>query len=148
MRSRTLYSMRWVLASGALVFLSGCGGTGTVTGKVTLDGEPLPGGIVLFHHVAGPESESAPPPNGRISTDGTFVAANVPTGKTLVTIMTAPKMGSVAHPDAGLEPWGPYVPIPAKYKDPDKSGFTIEVKLGKQELNLAMTGDPATDGQK
>ncbi len=60
--------LRWVLASlvlGGLLPVAGCGQgdhpqLGRVSGKVTLNGKPLPGALVIFH-----------PPKGHISCDTT-----------------------------------------------------------------------------
>jgi hypothetical protein len=142
MRGRTIPTLRWLLFSGALILLTGCGKTGTVSGKVTLDGKPMPGGLVMFHHDGTTGDDETPPPApARITEDGSFVAAHVPIGKTKVTVMTAGHLGSVMHPEDGKEPWGHFVPIPLRYGNPDKSGFALEVKLGKQEMNLDLKSE-------
>jgi hypothetical protein len=45
------------------------------------------------------------------------------------------------HPEDVKDPWGPYVHIPKHYADPDKSGFKLDIKTGKQELNIDLKDD-------
>jgi hypothetical protein len=129
------------VAVASFLLLAGCNGKGTVSGKVTLNGQPLPGGIV-FVTTEAPEAEAfVAAPSGRILADGSYTVLNVPRGKARVSVVTAPAFGSAMHPTAVKEPWGPYVPIPEKYKDATKSPFTLEVKRGAQTFDIAMTGE-------
>jgi hypothetical protein len=61
---------------------AGCGGKGTVSGKVTLDGEPLPAGTITF------QSKSGKAASGAI-TDGQYSVPGVPTGEVSVSVETA-----------------------------------------------------------
>jgi hypothetical protein len=148
MRNRFHRRAGWhVLAAAAVVFLAGCGGKGTVSGKVTLNGQPLPGGMVYVNSEA-PETEAfAAAPGGRIQSDGTYRVDNVTTGKARISVVTSPSMGSVAHPTAVKDPWGPYVALPEAYKDPAKSPFTLDVHRGKQTYDIAMTGETKTENK-
>jgi hypothetical protein len=121
-----------------LLFLVGCGGTGSVSGKVTLNGKPLPGGIVFAHH--GKKGQVAPA-SGLINPDGSYFVANILTGQTTLTVLTAAGMGNALHPDTWHPPFGEYVPIPPKYMSLETSGFELNVKVGKQEMNLELTGE-------
>lgn len=67
-----------VLGAAVLVAgLTGCGGSGDrapVTGKVTLDGQPVTGGTITFvPAVPSTEKKSAKPATGEVQPDGTFV---------------------------------------------------------------------------
>jgi hypothetical protein len=64
-----------------LLSLVGCGPqTATVTGKVTVNGEPLKAGNVQFQSAAGLAIDAP------IQPDGTYTAANVPVGTAQVLI--------------------------------------------------------------
>src|SRR5438045_4067984 len=93
-----------------------------VGGKVTFDGKPLPGGTVTFVTKDGKTSVPA-----KIAEDGTF-KATVPTGSYRITV------SPVAKKDDPKK----YVPIPAKFGDPDTSGLTYEVKAGAQTFDIEL----------
>jgi hypothetical protein len=138
---------RPLIATAAVLFLAGCNNKGTVTGKVTLNGQPLPGGLVYVSSEA-PETEAfAAAPNGGIRKDGTYTVRNVPIGKARITVVTAKAFGSATHPDAVKDPWGPYVPIPDMYMDGAKTPFKLEVKPGRQSFDIAMTGEVAAENK-
>jgi hypothetical protein len=69
------------------------------------------------------------------------MVANVPPGPAKVVVGTTEKIGSILHPDARKEPYGPYVQIPRRYAQPDKSGFALNVKTGKQEFMIDLKDD-------
>jgi hypothetical protein len=131
-------AVQCMVAVGALT-LAGCGrGTGTVSGKVTLNGTALPGGLVTVHDAEGQ------PRNGPINKDGTYLVSNITPGPAKISIMTLSTMPNLRDPNpTGKDPLGPYVAIPAKYQDPSSSGFTLEVKSGSQPYDLSMTGEAA-----
>jgi hypothetical protein len=133
--------------------LAGCGPrTGSVSGKVTYKNAPLPSGTITFIGGKGDTSQWS-----TIAADGSYQVNNVPVGTAKVTIeTTAPNSlpglgaGGVKPPTVpGVPPPpdssslgggdaakpGAYVQIPPKYKDPDQSGLSMEVKSGKQEKN-------------
>ncbi len=121
---------RW-LAAAVLLALVGCGGgTGEVSGIVTLDGKPLPGGMVAFI----PENGSAK--TSPIKADGSYLVSNVPVGPARITVVTVPPV-SFGNAKPNLL-HGEYVPIPKKYGDPRKSGLALDVTRGKQEYNLPL----------
>jgi hypothetical protein len=136
------------VAASALLLVIGCGGNGTVTGKVTLNGQPVPGGLVSVIP-DGPDTEQfSAPSKGKIERDGTYTVVNVPKGKAKITVITAKTFGSISHPDAIKDPFGPYMPIPDIYKDPAKTPLALEVARGKQEFNIAMTGEVPDEKQQ
>ena len=126
---------RCAVAAAALLLVAGCGGPGTVTGKVTFKGGPLPGGLVTVVDAA----DNRYP--GQIQKDGSYIVANVPTGPAKVVVGTTAKTGSIMHPDDRKEPFGPYVQIPKRYAQPEKSGLALQVKNGTQELNIDLKDD-------
>jgi hypothetical protein len=144
-----------VLGVGALFVLSGCGGTTTVSGKVTHDGKPVVwGGVTLV-------DSSGTYHSGTIGLDGTYKIDNVPTGPVKVGV-TSPKppddkpgkggKGRAAagggNPDDPREkflreqgitpneplpppPPGAWFPLPEKAADPMTSGVSGTVAAGQ-----------------
>jgi hypothetical protein len=130
-----IYSRRWSfslnLSSFSLILTAalapthvGCGGKEppkdrtTVSGIVTFDGQPLPGGSLSFESAAGTGTNVSIGPGGVYSTD------RAPIGKNRVRIETE----SLQYGNAAA-----YVKIPAKYNDVTKSGLQIDVKPGVNE---------------
>jgi hypothetical protein len=116
-----------MLVAAALMTLSlGCGpeppvdeNRTTVSGVVTLDGKPLPGGALTFTAV-----DSVIGSTVFIGEGGRYKTTRAPIGANVVTIET--EMLKYGNPTA-------YVPIPAKYADPTQSGLTAEIKPGENE---------------
>jgi hypothetical protein len=102
--------------------------TGTINGKVTYKGEPLPGGTVTFHPAKGK------PIVGKLQADGSFSVKGVPVGPTRVAIETESVKPRPGAPPKG----GKYVAIPAKYRSHMTSGLTCEVKAGNQTFDLVL----------
>jgi hypothetical protein len=102
--------------------------TGTIMGKVTYKGKPLPGGTVTFHPAKGKAI------TGIIQPDGTYAVKDVPLGPAKVAIET-----ESVKPKPGAAPkGGKYIPIPAKYASPKTSGLTYMVAAGKQTLDIVL----------
>jgi hypothetical protein len=99
---------------------------GSVEGKITFKGKPLPGGTITFH------PEKAGPITATINQDGTYAARNVPAGAVKVSIET-----ESARPKPGQPPVR-FVPIPKKYAKPDTSGLTFRIVEGKQILDVVL----------
>jgi hypothetical protein len=141
-----------VVAAGfclcGLLLVEGCGGgKGTVSGKVTYQGKPVRGGTVSFIPEAGSPAMSP------IEEDGSYTVRNVLPGKVKITVNTesfrpqkappgvppkfAKEMMEKMNPDfADPERAKRYVPIPAQYRDLDKTSLSYEVKSGAQEYNI------------
>jgi hypothetical protein len=134
----------WGLLVLAFLLSAGCGPpSGTVSGKVTIAGQTIPGGSVSFV-----------PPNGKgtqiseIAEDGTYTVRNVPVGKAQIIVETK----SAAPPSApggvrmnmpagapnapGADAGKRYVAIPEAYSSAETSGLSYEVKAGKQDHNI------------
>jgi hypothetical protein len=130
------------LAAGALLALAGCGESrGEIDGKVALDGKTVPGGVVKVYPSkdANPETPGQPLTTA-ILQDGTFVVTNVPTGPAQITVeehLRLSPIGGGKAPGADER----FMPIPARYKDKAKSGLSIDVKSGKQPLDLQLKSE-------
>ena len=142
----------------ALVSLSGCGGsagrdfkTGTVTGKLTLNGGAVPAGTQI-QFIA----DTGDAAGGEVASDGSFTIQGVPVGacKVMVTpgAPSAAAAGELSPEEAmklasGIGPSGEGADpsafasdasVPAKYKDFSTSGVTITVKEGSNDFSLDM----------
>jgi hypothetical protein len=139
-------------ASLAILAVAGCleDPTGTVKGRVTFNGKPLPSGTVTFVFHGGRGVESA-----RILPDGTYSLPEVPLGESRVTVQTpdprrlpeglrkaldgpaAENATVVARRDAAVIV--PSVEIPKRYNDPETSGLTFTVMQGGNLHDLELT---------
>lgn len=122
-------------------FLSGCGSEyATVTGKITLDGQPLPNATVSFM----PEDDEGRPSFGRTGADGRYslqetnrVTGALP-GKYTVRITTYVE----GNPDEA--PPVPTVPerVPTKYNI--ETGLIEDVKPGENVLDFPLDSQGET----
>jgi len=155
--------LRSVALALFLIGLAGCGrSTAKVTGKVSLNGDPITAGIVSAINEKG---ESAA--NARITDEG-FQLEGLPPGNYTLTVVTFRHGGMPAIPVAGLPPEkslppvgadklpmllekmaneeGKKVlarlkPIPNKYMAYGSSGFTVALPGGRDvKMDLEMTG--------
>ena len=134
-RLRLLVPLLSLLAGAAAASLSGgCGaqsphpGPATVKGRLTLNGRPVPGGLVVFtpDPDRGGRGKSA---SGETGPDGRFqlrlAASNhIPAGWYRVSLAPAP-----AVPDPARGAQAPA--FPARLSRPDLSGLGREVQAGK-----------------
>jgi hypothetical protein len=80
---------RWVRRGGlgllfGFVLLSiGCGGTGTVSGKVYFQDQPLPGGTVIFTNADGKGTKTS-----QIQSDGSYTIEEMPVGQAKIGVET------------------------------------------------------------
>jgi hypothetical protein len=160
MRDR-LWARRWRRARGGLIVLlllgaAGCGGPGTVTGKISYKGQTLGGGVVVF---TVPAKESV---RSEIGEDGSYTISKCPTGTAKVTVETVSAKPAQLSPRAdrnagrkpppgaipegvdarmyqgGGEKKGKYVWIPDKYNDPNQSGLEYTVTGGFQQHDIEL----------
>jgi hypothetical protein len=140
----------------------GCSGTGTVSGKVTFQNAPMPGGRVVFHFSKETTKSAEINP-----TDGTYSISGMPTGLAKVSVQPIemgggggmrpgmPGGGGAGGPpkDKGGPPKGVLPPdvekkfdrstspakavnIPGKYRDADQSGLSLTVKGGSNPFDI------------
>jgi ribosomal protein S16 len=128
---------------------------GTLTGKVTIKGEPVTGGSLSFN------KDGKEVANVKINSDGTYetllalgdfkVAVDTELFKKMLdsgfqnttTVnpmvlkdkkLTEEEMKALMGKSAGK-----YVPIPEKYRDVASSGLAVTIQAGKQEKNFDLT---------
>ena len=123
----------------AVVVFLGCSGpnAASVSGNVTLDGEPLTTGMVGFY----PEGGNGAPANGQIDSNGNYSLSTgtdvgLAPGK-YTAIVVATKDPPQPYDKTGAEI--PPIPItPAKYGSTTTSDLRVEVKAGKNTVPLAL----------
>lgn len=136
--STSTFLNRFVAATTAailLVVLTGCGGsasTATVTGTVTLDGEPLAEGAIVTRPEAGRGAQGLIR-NGQF-TLGTMSGSDG-------AIVGLHKVAIVAHEKGQAGPEGKpgKLLVPERYTNPESSGLTIDVTAGNNTPKLELT---------
>jgi hypothetical protein len=145
---------RWRVGGGAVLVLAllaaaGCGAKhGRVSGTVTYKGAPLGSGSVAFFGEGGTADSAA------IGPDGKYTLARAPVGPVKVSVVSGqPRQGpkqsggkapatkkEAPQPPSGETPPQPgkYVPIPAHFADPEKSGLTYTVSRGEQTIDIKL----------
>ncbi len=107
-----------------------------VYGLVTIDGKPVPEGMISFQPVGGGSIAVA-----RIGPDGAYevktgTAAGLAPGEYRIAV-SAPKgiipPPTPQNPNPKIERW-----VPLKYNDIEKSGLAINVTSGSTEYNLEL----------
>ena len=138
-----------------LLLAAGCSSKGTVTGKITYQGKPLPAGWVTFMPEQG---------GGAFTSDihdGEYKVTKVPPGPAKIAVDTPSESGPPSQfimkmqlpaevqpkgaPGQSPEEFGKLsnapkpVPIPKKYRDPSTSGLSYTVTSGSQvhDIDLA-----------
>ncbi len=137
----------WRLSLAVLLVAAvGCGGKpkGSLSGKVTWQGQPVPGGRLLFQPATGPQLSTD------ITEAGTYSLSGVPVGEYMVGVdnsalklrdaplpANAPKDAPRPSEAPGMPKLtGTYVPLPEAYRSPDKSGEKVTVKPGAQTVDV------------
>jgi len=144
-----LRSYGWLML---LVVSAGCSSKGTVSGKVTYQGKPVPAGTVIFVPLAGEGNFTANISNGAYRVEGlplgpvkisVSTPVNAASMKGLISKMQPPpEMMQKLAPGKSAEGSAPSsqdtqgVLIPARFQDPEKSGLTYTVKGGSQVYDI------------
>jgi len=116
--------------------VTGCpkdkGAKNSVSGKVTLDGQPVKG-TVIFKYADGQEKPSPLGPQGN------YMIPDPPTGQVKILVRG---MGGAAAPKGAEGPnagTGSGVEPPSKYGDERTTDLTYEVKPGKHTKDLTLS---------
>jgi len=137
-----------LLLSAALA-AAGCGpARGTVSGKVKYKGRPLTVGLntVYFHSQDGKVASCT------VEADGNYTLRNFPAGPARIPVLAlpappqlfmAPGEGGRPKPVEQSSPASPQpgraADIPGRYKDPDQSRLTYDVRKGSQTFDIELT---------
>lgn len=138
---------RWptLLAVVAIASCVGCGnGLASVSGTVTLDGNPLAGGggtraVVYFY----PEGGTGAPAVGLLDSSGEFTVSTgtsvgAKPGAYLVTVSASQLVGK----DTPGFPRSARRITPPMYADPNASGLRVEVASGSNDCEFALESAP------
>jgi len=132
-----------IAAIGFLGLLAGCGSSSgnlpplaPVSGKVTLDGNPLPRGTVTF---IPDESKGTKGPTavGQIGPDGQFTLRTAQNAGAVLghhKVRIRARQEAKSPQEEGKEP----SLIPLKYENENTSGLSFEVKSGKNEFLIEL----------
>ena len=131
-----------MVGSAFLLLLAGCDrGPGypsaRLAGRVTLDGQPIPEGKIMFR----PVDRGAGPVGGTTFADGAYIADDVPLGKINVQLVATRETGNMV-PLWPNDPQGAQVPemvdlIPERYK----LGIEIVVEGDDEGLDFELQSD-------
>jgi hypothetical protein len=143
-RIRFAASGLMILMMMMIVFLAatGCSRQAEVGGVVTLDGRPLPTGVVTFTPVsAGPSGYATIHADGMYTVQ-TGAAAGLPPGDYVITVAANGPPAGDAEPGPGPFSDGirPLV-TPQRYADPAQSPLRATLESGTQELRLVLTSE-------
>jgi hypothetical protein len=115
---------------------------GTITGTVTVDGKPIPGGTIQFYSADGVHA-----PQVNVKPDGTYLIHEPPLGPCRVVVRTshlrhlagrpAPKGSEFVLLDEDTA--AGYVPIPAKYESREETDLIYDVPPGDSVFNVDLS---------
>jgi hypothetical protein len=132
-----LSTNRFMLPSGlaavaAALALCGCGGAemAPVSGKITIEGQPVGPGTVIFEPDAS-AGTTGPPSVGNFGPDGLYSLTTASHGEGAVVGRHRVTIQSTGPGGYGDEtPVDPATAIPARYSSASESGLMAEVKSG------------------
>jgi hypothetical protein len=150
------------LLTGAVLglLLCGCndssmGPQGQVSGKVTYQGKPLPGGQVRFLTSKGLLFSGDIDPEGNYKLKAVVGEAKIAVDNSMLKKNSeSPRIDLRHRPGAQPPPGvkvddepsatlaGTYLPLPEKYQSPETSGLTCTVKSGSQTHDIELTDKP------
>lgn len=128
--------------------LTGCGpGKGALSGKVSYQGKPLPGGFITIVPEKGTAAQTV---QGKIETDGTYSVSNIIAGPVKIGVqgLETPKYAEAMIPPSEMATRGkdtlkaspkatqPAVKLPVDYGNPEKSGLRYTVTGGSQVYDI------------
>jgi hypothetical protein len=113
-----------------LSVLAGCGpnraqreGRAVVSGTVTFNGKPVPGGIITFLSPSGATA------GGMLRSAGNYYIEDAPIGKNKVTVDP-----EAIKPELGSR----YVQVPPKYLKPDMTDLKVTIEAGENRADFEL----------
>ena len=138
-RLRRAASLAAVAAAAVLSASCTGGGTGVVSGRITVNGQPLPDGLITFESEVGNKNAYA-----AAIRQGVYETEPIPAGPCKVTVIhsAVPRPAETGGND--LVPVrkakdGPGITVPDKYHRSDTSGLTFTVKSGANTYDQDLT---------
>ncbi len=125
-------SLRRICLCVLVLLVAGCGDNGgrvPVTGLVTFDGKPLEDGNIVFSGEQGAAGVGKIV-NGSFTMSETGEETGVLPGSYSVLISSWFEELGAVQPNGSFSPGKPRIPL--YYRDPKKSGLTVEVKQGEK----------------
>lgn len=125
---------RWIGLLGCALLMTGCSDRPAlvpVSGKVLIDGQPLPHGTVMVM------PDNARASFGKIAPDGTFSLTCYEENDGCVTGTHQVTVSSVETVSSSRQKWH----APKKYTDPESSGLTINVTEPTDSLVINLSWD-------
>lgn len=129
MKSLLFRHVSLIVCLGTAVLFAGCSDTdenATVSGQITLDGKPLPAGVILFEDSANGVGGSAVVENGAF-----VIPTPLPTGKYAVALQPPP----LPAPHESNKK-GPRVKLPQHLTRPATSGLEADLTPGENALDF------------
>jgi hypothetical protein len=113
--------------------------TGNVSGIVTFQGKPMPGGYIFFTNVASEGSVIAQK-SGGIGEDGAYSVAKVPIGDVKITLQEPAGALEANLPAKGGMPRRapPPVTLPPQYKSVEQTDLKYTVTPGDQKHDIEL----------
>ena len=128
-----------------VVVLAGCNGIydASVEGLVTLDGDPVPAGVISFVPASG-----GPPGYARSDESGKYEVftgseVGIPSGEYAVTVVAREKPEET-HTELGSPNPGKQI-TPPWYKSTQSSPLSFSVEPGSNDIDLVLSSDPPSD---
>jgi hypothetical protein len=132
-----------LLCASLLTGVCGCGGTATVTGKVSYHGRPVSSGSVIF---LGADQTAR---SGVIEPDGSFKVEGVPVGEVQIGVISRdpskgrsvlrggkPKSTDKKGTTAPREASTGWFPLPRQFEDPANSGLRCTLGWGRDRQDI------------
>lgn len=132
----------------AVAAVAGCGSSSeaTVSGMITLDGNPIPKGMISFVPAAqGTQSYATSDESGSYEVF-TGRTEGLRAGEYTVTVVAREMPTLTKTADGGPPPPGKAL-TPRWYAYPDSSGLSFKVEPGSNEINLELTSQPPAGWQ-
>jgi hypothetical protein len=130
-----------LILAGLLAFtVGGCGGkkVGTISGVVTYQDKPLPGGYVNFN-VLGPDGKVLDSKSTDIEDNGSYKIAGVLTGPAKITVQGPAGEITQAKTAGGMPFRGkPAVVLPPRYGSVEQTDLNYTVTAGPQTHNIEL----------
>lgn len=126
-----------------LAATAGCGSRlplGEVTGRVTFNGEPVTKGTVIFQASYGPQAVGGLDEQGNYRLNMPTVGEGAIVGENVVSIMPPTDIAIIGMPEyPGAPPKVRFDNIPEKFRRPQTSGLTREVKPGSNVFDFELS---------